>query len=229
MSLPPPAPFVPPAEPEPEPKAAASVAKPERAPCRLLGLVPVCAPHDNEELLEFEAISLFFTSRGVPPPKLLGQASAQGPCWERPYGHAGERVLLCGETTIESRGKATMPTGVFRRVDKLVGRVVRGGRVTVVLNAPYLVDMMDKDVLEDGPFFELAVGTDDAGKPVLREPAEGACDQARAKNAESLAQAGTDPIQRAWATFDASILERICKAAGRPSGGTMFGARGSSL
>lgn len=175
-----------------------------------------CDPRPpNDAFLDGDEVSAWFQKQGVKRAR-HPQDSSEGGCFVLPAAGGGEEAMVCSSTRIESKGSPMSGLSVYRRVDRVRAYVVRGRTVVTVLDAPLLFDVMDKEELTDGPLFSLRVLRDAKGKPVVREPSEGACNRARAHNAETRAQAGEEVVMRNWARFDGGLLERLCRAAQVP-------------
>jgi hypothetical protein len=194
--------------------------------------VHTCAPSDRlakaggedpPTFLDEAEVAAFYESRQVRRPRPTHGVA--GICELRQVPRRGETepravelepTLLCHQTKLEehaARGPDGQMQPFYRRIDYVVGHVVRGGKLVKVLDEPVLLDQVDKFDLEDGPIFELAVVVE-GERVVVREPEPGACAVASSTLAEEAAKAGDDKIALLWAQTDRRLLDRLCRAAG---------------
>lgn len=207
-----------PQEPPPPPVevTAQGATRPGEETCRKLGWTETCEPDLPGKKVDDVGRTAFFTSRGVQRPR-SGPGSRGGSCFQAALKE-GEDALFCriGLTEVQ-RGKIN-GTAPQRLVERIVGYAVRDQQVVKILDAPFSVLIVDTQDMDSPPLFELSLVTTPDGKAVVREPADGACERARAHNAEDRSNAGSDPFLRGWALFDGALLERLCRAAGKPVG-----------
>lgn len=169
----------------------------------------------SQDWLDSEALASWYQSRGTKPPQEIEPS-----CREIVLGPGSEAALWCERIQHESRGKPGTPLHTYRVLTLVSVRAVRNKRVEVLLEAPLRFDLLDKEDLEQGSLFELAV---EMQAPLtelsLREPSDGACDEAEAELRRQ--RAGSDLSQAAWARLDEELRARLCRAIGRyvPKGG----------
>ncbi|GMV14055.1 MAG: hypothetical protein AMXMBFR56_22790 [Polyangiaceae bacterium] len=198
--------------PDPPPPSAPTAEAPQPLPetaCRPLRLAKACVSQASQDWLDSEALASWYQSRGTKPPQGIEPS-----CREIVLGSGSEAALWCERIQHESRGKPGTPLHTYRVLTLLSVRAVRSKRVEVLLEAPLRFDVLDKEDLEQGPAFELAV---EARSPltelVLGEPSDGACDEAEAELRRR--RAANDPSQVAWARLDEELRARLCRAIGK--------------
>lgn len=181
--------------------------------CARLGWVDACAKHVERTWLDADAVEAWYKSRGATRP----QGEIEPACREIIVGPGGEAALLCERIQHETRGQPGAPLHTFRVLAFISVRTVRGKAVVNLLEAPFQVDLLDKEELDEGPLFALELN--DLELPsqlVLREPGDGACAKAeqRLKADRDQARASKDLVMAAWTRLDEEMRARICSAAG---------------
>lgn len=201
--------------PAPQPAPAPSADPPPSLPataCRPLGLAKACVSPAPHAWLESDAIAAWYQTRGAKPPREQIEPS----CHEITLG--AEAALHCEGIQHESRGKAGTPLHTYRVLTLFSVRVVRNKRAVVVFETPIRFDVLDKEDVDKGSLFELAIDSKSQfTELVLREPSDGACDEARAalRRHRDAARAENDPSQVAWARLDEELRSRLCRAIGK--------------
>jgi hypothetical protein len=178
-----------------------------------MGWVNACAKEAERTWLDADAVESWYKSRGAKRP----QDEIEPVCRELTVGPRGEAALLCHRIQHETRGQPGAPLHTFRVLAFISVRAVRGKKVINLLEAPYQVDLLDKEELDEGPLFALEL--DDLAltdRLVLREPEDGACAKAeqKLKADRDQARASKDAVVAAWTRLDEEMRARICGAAG---------------
>lgn len=177
-------------------------------------LANACVASTDRIWVEPEGITQFYLSRGAKEPKI----SPPPACREIVVGPKAEPALWCDRIVHEARGRPGAPDHTYRVLTLASVRSVRANRAVVWFEVPIGFDLLDKDEPGEGSLFRVAA---EAGAPateiVVREPSEGACEEAKraleAGRARALRE--RDRIQLAWGRLDEELRARICASTGR--------------
>jgi hypothetical protein len=186
-------------------------------PCPKLGWVDVCSPPDPQSgatPLSGAERDAWWARRGAKAPKAFQNAG----CEIVHVGPDKEEALGCARVRNPSKGGVSATDQVFRVAVDWVVLAARAKRATTLVSIPYVIDVLDKETGGGGPLFAMGVVMDPGGERIaVMEPGENACAKARAQLSDQKKQAAADPdadarhVMTAWARFDASLLEGICR------------------